>query len=290
MNGLAISTLKCTGFAFVAVLAGCDLLAPRVDSSREVASSITTLNIEMSAPIPAAPAPADPKATPRFVYQLQVFQLAVPQRSISDNSDFWKSLDEQAMGFEVHSLLGKNGIRLGVAPKSDMQRVEPFLSDADATVQRMVGTAAQNVRMEMRTNIDQQTLFWINRAGEQIGRDFEKVDNIVFLSFRQMPRNPDKVRISFAPAVRSRIQKFQVGPRGGERIVEVVNEQTLFDLGIDVELNVNQYMVIAPSTISDVSMSVGRQFLMKETPSGLRERVIVIVPSVIRIAEDSPSP
>jgi hypothetical protein len=233
--------------------------------------------------------PQDAKPTGRKLFQLQIFQLAVPEGAISRNADFWKPFDEAFLSPPwKHDVLYKNGLRVGRAPLSELAAMQNQLDNSEATRKELIGTKGQDVEMEVHRGIDKEIVFAFDERGQAEGRDYYSVDNLFMLSFTQVPRQPDHIFLSLAPAIRDQKQKLTLGDDGRPRWAAATS---IYQVGISTQLGVDECLVIAPSDVAArTSTSVGRAFMIEERPASRVEKVLVIVPRLIGNIEEVKQP
>ena len=217
--------------------------------------------------IAQAELPRDPVKTGVQMFQLEFYSLAVPRGFISGNAEFWKPFDETFLGFDVHTMLDSNGLRVGKAPLTELKALTDQLIEAETTHESLIGLKGKDFEMPVRGGIERQTVNVFDVGGRQNMRDFDKCENLFAINFRQAPRQPDHVQLAIAPAVREGARRLTLnGDSGG---VEWVKPRSLYDLAIRLELAANECLVIAPGPRAlDNSLSVGRIFLMERTPRG----------------------
>jgi hypothetical protein len=263
------------------LLVGCEATKPAdpVANTEEPAQQVTE-QIQMS-DVPRIEdfRPADAAPTLRKVYELEIYQLAVPRGTISSNDEFWKRLDENCLDFTTHQTLAANGIRVATAPQTEMQHLKAFIDDPEAKVAKIIDNRAENVFLEMATGIREQRLWWYDRRGELVGRVYRFSDNLVYFSFRQTPRTLDKVTVSLAPAVKSTRQEYKVFDSGAEQRIDVTVPESIYDLGLKLDLSLDHFLVIAPSAVAKEVTNVGQNFFIRRDPAQEMERVLVIVPT-----------
>lgn len=277
------ATARCICAAVLAaMLAGCGAPPKKPMASTGPTSQSSTQTFAEN-----AIGPLDARKTAQQFFQLQIFQLAVPEGSISHNDAFWKPMDETFLGLWQHDVLHKNGIRVGKAALTELASIQGQLDDAERSNSQLVGTQAKNFEIELRRGIDHETVFSFNKSGLSEGHDFSSVDNLFMIGFRQVPRHPERVFLDLAPAVREQQQKLVMEAD----MPKWVQMKTLYDVGIHTELGVNECIVVAPSSVAvNTSTSVGRVFMMEERPAARVELVLVIVPTIQRVVEEVATP
>src|SRR5438105_4488134 len=117
-----------------------------------IASEKVISAVQMEAP-PGAPRDAQP--TVPMVFQLVCYQITVPVGTVSRNEAFWKRIDETSLDPARYDLLRRNGMRLGVAPVSELEGICTMLQDtpAPAKVMGTIGADAKNIELPMRSEI-----------------------------------------------------------------------------------------------------------------------------------------
>jgi hypothetical protein len=236
-------------------------------------------------PFATVAGPQDAKPTGQKLFQLQIFQLAVPEGSISRNTDFWKPFDEAFLvDLWQHDVLYKNGIRVGRAPLSELAAMQVQLDNAESKPSKLIGSVVQNVEMEVRRGIEKEIVFTFDRRGQAEGHDYYNVDNLFMVSFQQVARRPDHIQISIAPAIRDLHRKLFMGEDGQPKWEA---PQTIYNVGISTELGIDECLVVSPSEVAiNTSTSVGRAFLMEDRPASRVEKVLVIVPQLLGSLEE----
>jgi hypothetical protein len=131
--------------------------------------------------------------------------------------------------------------------------------------------------MDVVKGIEQQTLWYFNRRGELEGRTFDFSDNLFYFSFRQPLRKPDFVELTIAPAVRSQRSRLEVLQRTGEiREIRTVKPESLYDLGLTVELPLDHFLIVSASPQARDAVNVGQAFFTRNDPARQMERVLIV--------------
>lgn len=224
--------------------------------------------------------PQDPVKTGQQFFQLEMYELAVPAGAISTNADFWKPFDETFLGMWKHDVLYKNGLRVGLAPVNVLPMLAQQLENAETQESSLIGARGRDFEMAMKNNVDKQTIFYFDRNGRMSGKDYAPADNIFAISFRQTPRKSDHVRLAIAPAVREIAERIVRGNAPGAA-PKFLRPQTIFELGIEWDLGVDECLVISAADMAnEVKVSVGRAFMTEERPAQIVEKALVIIPRI----------
>ncbi len=220
---------------------------------------------------------ADALPTPKKLYELTIYSIAVPVGTVSGNEEFWKRVDENVLDPVTYQTQQLNGVRVGIAPLAELDRLSSYIDDPEARQSSLIAPSATNLDMDVVKGIEQQTLWYFNRRGELEGRTFDFSDNLFYFSFRQPLRKPDHVELTIAPAVRSQRARLEVLPRTGEvREVRTVKPESLYDLGLTVELPLDHCLIVSASPQSRDAVNVGRAFFTRDDPARQMERVLIV--------------
>lgn len=274
--------------AIATLLAGCAAKPPTttVPTSADGMPTAKVITLaQPDQPPPAAPDVAElgpaRDATPAqpTLFQIGVYQLELPQGKISSNEAFWKPFDETFLGLWQHSLLHKNGLRVGRASRVELNYLREELEGAEETPQNLIGTESKDFTMDVRKGVPAQTIFYFDKDGALVGKNFEPCDNAFAINFRRARRSEDRVRIAIAPVVRNQRSRLEATVSGDSFKVREVTDQTIYGLGIEAVLGVDECLVIAPDPSAiDNETSVGRIFMMEDRPAQRVEKVLVIWP------------
>ena len=270
------------------VAAGCATVPKPAPATRPT-EDVGPNSFQSIAPTAARPAADALDARPGFTqaYVIHVFRLSVPANFVSGNAAFWKPIDETAVDPGTYDLLYKNGVRVGTAPMSEFDAARTLLAGAmdakGAKRSDVLATRAQQVEVEMKTNLPEQILFYFESAATgtaAVGRTYGECDNVFYLAFQPVPRTPDEVELSITPAVKTHRKQMQFTVRGNEQEITYASPESLYPLNLRVDLPLDRFMVVAPSPGAQQETSIGRAFLTQDDPTQRRESVLVIVPQV----------
>lgn len=227
----------------------------------------------------------DARESPRQMFQLDIYRVAVPRGRFSHNESVWRSIDEEIIDPARRDLLDKNGILVGIAPIEELKNLEEELANPELSRRSLVGQKAQRVEIELQTDIENQTLFWFDSNGSLRGRTYDNCNNYLAFSFRSTPRAPNKVTLNISPLIRGQRSQIVVTGSGNEREVDYQKPESIYDLGISLELPLDRFLVIAPSAQSRINTSIGRLFFTRDDPAQQMECAIIVVPQSLRLVE-----
>ena len=261
------------------VIAGC--AAPQDDARRAVAgdrSATATMSLSQSGYVSdEVPKDAPPPVT--YVFQVDVYQLAVPFGTISANEPFWKRIDEQCVDVATHDLLDSNGIRVGCAPLDELKELRKYLAEV-TPAQRLTVTASdvRNVEIPMKKDLPEQVLFRFDETKRPIGYSFDRCENVMAIAFQPTPRKPGHLRLTLCPVVRSQKKVLSVSPTNEFREFAFVNPERLYDLNLTADIPRESFLIVTASSYATEANSVGRAFLTLDGPAHRMEQILLILP------------
>ena len=234
--------------------------------------------------------PADAKPAITLLYSIEVWEIQLPRFTVSTDDAFWKHVNEQALDLPTYDVLFKNGVRVGEIPVTDLSAVSKLIEDRKGTRTTINGMAGKQMELPIASNVPTEVLFYVNRANNLIGRSYDRCDNIMAFSFESTPRNPDQIRLAFTPVVRAHDKKlvYTMTPGKTDREVGETYEEMHYDVGLSTDLPLQSALVVAPSIESRTTTSIGSRFLVIDTPSEQRERLLVVIPHAYQRAADKP--
>lgn len=238
--------------------------------------------------LPTQPRDAQPVVT--LTYSVEIWEILLPEETVTSDEAFWKRVNEQAVDLSTHDVLYKNGFRVGELPMRELGMINKLIEDRKATRTQIVGIAGKQLEIPIKANIEQQTLFYFNRSNRLIGRTFDKCDNVLYFSFETTPRNPDQIRLALTPAVRGKRKQFiwAVVPGKADRELTYATEESIYDASLRLDLPLRSALVVAPSLDARSPSTLGGTFMTATTPSERRERLLVIIPHAY--TKDAPEP
>lgn len=288
--------LQTLATACAVALVGC-AAKPAAGPATEPSGPIEVFTPYIPATRPAAPVtedapqhPADAKPARELLYSIELWEIRLPRYGVSADEAFWKRVDEQALDLPTYDVLFKNGMRVGTIPVTDLGAVRTLIDDRKGIRTTVQGVAGQQVEVPIDHDVAGEVVFYLNRSNDLIGRSYDRCDNFFTFSFETTPRNPDQIRLAFTPVVRSHDRKLQytLTPGKSDREVNVTVEEKHYDVGLATDLPLQSALVIAPSIEAKVTTSIGARFLLINTLSEQRERLLVVVPHAYERAADAP--
>jgi hypothetical protein len=239
---------------------------------------------QVASPAPKSdPAPAPvarlPETRPAIVFiDLSMYQIYVPAGSISGNDEFWANLVPADMDASADNLLNSNGIRVAQGNVSDWPVSKKILDLAGADTIRNHYIAPRARGQEIPVSEDQveQTLFWFDGRGLS-GQVYDHCQNLLVLAFSPTPDRAECVHLELSPLVRATRKHYEYTVLNGQNVVSFVNEEHLYDVGLSADLQVGKFLVVAPSSQSSRTTSIGHQFFTQDDKSHRREMVMIFV-------------
>lgn len=260
-SSLLLLSLACTG--------GCLTGAKKPSTQLVIADPVS-----VEAPTPQGAQ----QVLPEVVY-VDMYRLAVPYGTVSNNEAFWKQLNEHAIDFGTSELLWKNGIRAGVAANRDWGTFKQLIDENPASVnhQTYIGKAAEDISVVMTENVPLQNLFIFENTGRLVGRTYENSQYIWTMSFRRVPTKPDVIRGAISPMVRATRRRLEWEGRNGKP-PQFVQAEQIYDVNLRVDVPDDSFLIVAPSSDARRETSIGYRYLTSAGAGEQNEYVFLFVP------------
>ena len=247
------------------------------------------------APLPPATvdalptSPRDPQPSPSLYYTIEIWEVLLPRQSISRDDAFWKRVNEQVIDLPSHDRLDKNGIRVGALPIADINYLAELIAQRKGTKTTLNGLQGRQIELPVSKDVDGQTLLFIDREGDLVGKWYDRCSNLLYFAFEPVPRRPNRIRLALTPAVRMQNRKLIYTPIPGkpDREVKYAGEESIYDANLVLDLPLADVLVVAPSLEARDRTTLGHAFLIQQTPAEQRERLIVVIPRAFQRADEA---
>jgi hypothetical protein len=244
---------------------------------------------------PAVPAgPQDAQPEPQLVVSLSIYQIVVPAHTVSANEEFWKHMAEDGVvDVAAHDRLYANGIRVGIAPRADWDYFRNIL-ESNSLICRKTGatggSAPSSLELPLKKNIVQQFITFFHPTNGLVGQMYDRCDNALAIRFEAVPRKVGDVRVTVTPLLRAERTELMYTVRDEPQELKFTRPEYFFDLKLGVDIPLDNFLVIAPSTDAELSTSIGRRFLFQESDGQEFETVFVISPQPFQVQEKDATP
>ena len=263
------------------------LLSLLIGCAKTPSAATTNPTTLVTFPVPAAPTHDANPAPPLFV-TLSVYRLAVPAKSISHNEEFWKHVNEDdALDIGAHDRLFANGFRVGIAERGDWDYFKNILESDEVISQQSEssGVVASELKLLLRDKITQQYITWFHPTHGLIGQVYDRCENLVSIHFEALPKKIGSVRVSLTPVIRAERTELIYTIRDEIQELEFKQPEYFFDLKLAVDVPLDHFLLIAPSSDADLSTSLGRKFLYQESKGQEFEQILLISPQPFQFAK-----
>jgi hypothetical protein len=263
----------------ITAMCGCQPPDLNKPTSRPTTNSTSvTVNIK-----PIGADPRDPRPAPGDIIRLVIFTIDLPGGCVSDNPQFWKRVDEQAIGAANHDRLLRNGIRCGIVPPGESAFFSRFFDQQPhkMSVARVESLSAQTVPLGEERHIDREDLFVFDGDGNVQGRSFDRATNQLMLTFGFNPFDSRQVHLTLCPQVRSERMRLEYSALNQEFETPLKDVERLYDVGLSADVSDGSFLIVAPSVDADRKTSIGGRFLTRADETQRGEQVILIVPTLL---------
>jgi hypothetical protein len=218
---------------------------------------------------------------------LDALTITAPTGTLAADRDLWQVISDRTLSPEQQRLFASNGLRIGLMEIGAWQRFKEISDHYPGVTSR-----ATNIRGDVRAEFepltaDAQTLFYFDRNGRLQGRTFDNSENFWALNFAPQPSGKvPSVRVEICPVVRAARGHLQFTRVNNEREVSEVRPESLYDVGLRIDVPVGMVLVVAATPDSaNASGSIGQAFLTIAEPSGLRDEILILYPRMFRFDE-----
>jgi hypothetical protein len=271
----------------VAGLAGCVEDAPTTQPSSSDIAQAQQMSIH-----PLFATQHDPMPAPRLLIGMYVYKLRVPLRTVSHDEVFWKHVDEQNLDIGTHDLLWANGFRVGTAPREDWDYFKKVLQK-QRLVSQLTGASsvdASQIDMPLQQNVPEEFVAYFHPTKGLVGQIYDQCDVSMLINFESTPRSPGDVRITATPKFLS--QRTEIGYTALNQPLPqlYVRPEYLFDLKLQLDVPLDHFLIIGPSTDADHVSSLGHKLLYQQVNGQEFETVLVIAPQPFRFEQPTTAP
>lgn len=229
--------------------------------------------------------PDDPPLEPEaFVMtQLDVYDIAAPAGLVSGDPEFMallEPLSDAALAQTPESQLQKNGMRMGLGAQLRWEEFKKVLEKQPVrtTPTGVMGTSGR-AELTVQEAVPAQTIFYFDASGELVGRSFDSSENYWALRFNPVLHAAGTTHISLTPAVRAQRRRVEFSRSNGEMKVEYVQPESLFDMGLGVQVPRGKFLVLCPAAGSArQSTTLASAFLFSNDAGQKLEHIFVLSP------------
>ena len=201
---------------------------------------------------PAGADPHDPLPVFPVLIHLDIYQFDVPFGAISANESFWKRIDEQRIGAgpATTEILFKNGLRSGIALKSDWSFFRNILNQYPDRTRKTTITKARVEGMDLDLNkpAGDEDLFFFDAQDRLQGRSYQGSTNTITMSFEPAPRQPDRIRMAICPVVTTQRHRLKFTDLNQEYDSPFEEISRLYDLNLIADVPTDDFLIVAPSS------------------------------------------
>jgi hypothetical protein len=219
--------------------------------------------------------------------RVDLYQLQVPEGTISHNEKFWKRVDEHSVDPGTYDLLYKNGVRVGQAPIADWDYFKQVMEQYPAVAKQssLLAGEGKAVELPMRKGMVSQDIWYYNASNALEGHTFNGCENLIALTFQPTPRHAGSMRVALCPTVRATEKRLQYTATNNEVEVTYAAPQRIYDLNLRTDVPFDNFLIVAPSSDASRKTSIGQGFFMTAGIAERLENVLLIVPRSMRVEE-----
>ncbi len=233
--------------------------------------------------------PKDPRPPIQLGARFDIYDIVFPAGAVSRNDAFWKHIDEEKIDPGTYDVLRRNGIRVGIAPVSDWTAMRDLLNNSPSTTHLSTasGRDLTNLEITLKPEVLAQSIFVFMPDRSLVGRTFERCENLMTVSFQQLPRKPGQLRVTMSPRVRSTRKQVIYTALGNEHEYAFTYPEKALDVNLRADVPQDFLLVVAPSEEANLESSLGRAFLMQDSPTEKQEHVLFMVPHMYKVEDEN---
>ncbi len=239
--------------------------------------------IDSSGVLPGSSSINDPN-TPKTILQLrfELLRVEIPAATGRHAKKVWNHVDELRLDPGLSSVLARNGLRIGAAPKGAWPALKAVFDAASARIgqQQFVLQGGVPLIAEFGTMRDTRTIFMHDRAGGLSGRSIPPGDRRIILNYLLHPELSGAIDISTIMEIRHDRGTMEWRNEGGViRQVPAYDHYRFNDLSTALALRPGEMLVMGLSDEAiDNDYLIGSIFFRDSRSGEPVETVLCITP------------
>lgn len=223
------------------------------------------------------------------IVEVSVWHVRVPSDRRGEAEKIWNHLREDVVGAEARALLGANGFRIGLGNERWLEPIRAILAAIDGARDVAVDPLRMPVGFPLGLELDEephdQTLFFVNGEGVLSGASWPDSRNVLVITCGLDVGARGVVDCVVAPQVRQRLAGFEyLRTEAGLWQVPRNRQQTFDVASVRQRLGAGEFLVIAPSSASELYGIVGGAFLTGEIAGRRYDSLIFVRPELVHAA------
>ena len=212
----------------------------------------------------STPAPSNPTPTLTSTGSMTpvIYRLQAPFHANSEDSAFWKLVDEDVVDPVTSRRLYINGLRVGRARAADWPQFLEILTNEGAIKTGEGRVLAQfgfgDARPWTPDSIPEEWLFIFDEHGLTM-RSFTDCKNEISMAFAWAPRKPKTIRITICP------------------VVVCKTDESLYNLNLTADIAPGEVLILGTSPETKDPNRVGSRFLTRNGPNQRFEELLLVV-------------
>jgi hypothetical protein len=237
-------------------------------------------------PVDAEGNPAPTRALMVVQVSFDVLQARVPRGFFSDSGKIWNHLNEEVVPARLSLLLQQNGLRVARGDVNSWPPIKALLDQqgqVETSQNQLLMNSGYPLTIELNSLPRDQTLFMLRPDGTLGGASFPQSTNCIRIEYELAPTNASALTVVVTPEVRLPKQPPRLNPDVPGFIDHPIGPpaRVLRELGCELEIGPDQFLVVGPSSFVKNPHLVGALFLCDEVEGRRVESVYFITPKVL---------
>ena len=281
MNSRLLRSI-CYALAFAAMaIAGCN--TPGGSAGRYVHESPPSMGADAPLASGAEVVRFEPDNVVRIVdLSFVVFRADLPLRDGRDSRMIWNHVDEMRADTAVVARLGRNGFRIGAAPRGGWAAIQAVLEATGAQTYKSVLAPPRGapLTITMGPVQDRESIFTYTRQNRLVGKTFNEGDKLIVVDYVFQPQFGGFTELQVGFEVRHDKGVMTWSREGGViRQVPELDRHVFSDLAVGMSLQGGECLVIGLSETATNPYLIGGRYLSIERDGAPYESILFITPT-----------
>lgn len=230
--------------------------------------------------------PVSASAQPRvFRVELSILHVKVPHSDMGVMQAVWNHLREDVLDSDTQLLLQRNGLRIGAGHVDDWQAIKAIFDGIEGSIvnQAPPMRLPEWVPLDLELDLEPaaRMIFFLDRDGILSGAQWPNCRKYFKIAHAIDRRYPDRIHLRVMPQVRQEVtgKRWLRTPVGWTEVA-TYDGRSYPELAFKVELQAEQFLLLAPGKSADVAGLIGHVFMTEKLDDGDYDSYIFIRPTI----------
>ncbi|UCG17766.1 MAG: hypothetical protein JSV19_06990 [Phycisphaerales bacterium] len=214
-----------------------------------------------------------------------VMRVELPIDPVRHSAKIWNHVDELQVDPQQCALLGRNGLRIGVASADAWPAIEAVLDahHARSTRRQHAVQSGYPLTLDVGGVEGGETIFSYDGQGNLAGTTFGGGRKYIHVDYAVSADNSGRITLKVLPEVHAESTRKRWETAGGVFQEQASYEGRVYrELAASVRLSPGRFLVIGPSPQADIGYLLGSRFLEREAGGTRYETLLFATPQLFR--------